>query len=291
MYPLRLHLYCFFPRSIALRRQPGKASTVAAANELARRTLRRLGLQRIGTLQRDYGEDDFDWLAYPALYRGELNALEKTTTTRIEMGQVEFVDGELRLAAGVPPLHPNHRLLYETIGLLAPSSVLEAGCGGGDHLRNLSVLYPELELHGVDRASGQLALLKERNEDIAGRVLEVDLTLPVPGHLARVDVAFTQAVLMHIQTGNGHRVALANLFTIASAQVVLMENWLRHDFWSDVQKLHTSRVIGWPKIHAYIRRAPELHDQPHLLVLSSVPLDLEPLRDYETLVGPLRSRP
>ena len=92
--------------------------------------------------------DDFYWEDYNSLYRVEVRENERSYTGRIGRGEFEFVDGVLRASRDIRPLHPNHRLLYETILQLAPTSVLEVGCGGGDHLHNLHVLAPEVALQG-----------------------------------------------------------------------------------------------------------------------------------------------
>lgn len=245
------------------------------------------GLRR-PALPADFVADEFDWRTYSSTYRGELADLETTYTARLRTGDAALVDGCLQTVSGVPPLHPNHRLLYETIASLQPREILEAGCGGGDHLHNLSILLPNASVCGFDRASQQLDLLRERNPQLAAAVRTVDLTLPVPADVATVDLVFTQAVLMHIHTGNGHRVALANLFGLARNHVVLMENWLKHDFLADIEALHRAGVIGWREIHPYIRRAPELNDRPHLLVVSAHPVEgMERLQDYRLLTAAL----
>jgi SAM-dependent methyltransferase len=269
---------------LTVPRKAAVPSPARAAQAVARRLLPERKVAR----PVDQADDDFDWRTYSTAYRQELVDLDATLTTRLTPGDATLTAGHLALRPGLPPLHPNHRLLYETIGILSPASVLEAGCGGGDHLHNLSVLYPDVRLHGVDRASGQLDLLRERNPLVSSSVREMDLTLPAPADVPRVDLTFTQAVLMHIQTGNAHRVALSNLFSLARSQVVLMENWLRHEFLADVRSLHAAGVIGWPELHSYVRQAPELGDRPHLLVFSSQPLDLEPVLDDATVMDPLR---
>lgn len=226
--------------------------------------------------------DDFDWRAYSREYRGELESIERTHATRLQPGAYAFVGDVLSHLEGLP-LHPNHRLLYETLLLLRPESVFEVGCGGGDHLANLHLLEPSIDLHGGDRAEEQLALLRERAPDLPADIRVLDITLPHSNRLPTVDVAFTQAVLMHIQTGNGHLVGLANLFRLARRQVVLMENWTRHPFLADARRLHAEGMLPWPELHAYFRRSPELDGRPHLLVLSAAELELEPLGDEDLL--------
>jgi len=161
---------------------------------------------------------------------------------------------------------------------------MEVGCGGGDHLHNLGVLTTEIQLFGLDRSGAQLAYLRERHPRLAAEVQEFDITLPFSALLPPVDVAFTQAVIMHIQTGNGHLVALVNLFRMATRQVVLMENWSPHRFLDAIRSLHEKQMIPWADLHCYFRRAPEFGNSPHLMVLSSVPLGYEPLGDYAILL-------
>jgi hypothetical protein len=96
---------------------------------------------------------------------------------------------------------------------------------------------------------------------------------------------------MHIQRGNGHLVALANLFKIATRYVVLMENWSSHNFLGDIQELFKRKMIPWSDLHVYYRVSPELN-RPHLMVASALPVEYEPLTDYSTLLDalPVRER-
>ena len=219
----------------------------------------------------EYDGDDFDWSRYHLEYSQQLAELESVTTLRLESGQFEVRDGEIALLKG-NPLHDNHKVLYETILALGPSSVLEAGCGGGDHLHNLSLLMPEVAIRGIDRSDGQLGVLRRRNPEFAGRTCVVDLTLPHPIDIARADVVYAQAVLMHIQTGNGHRVALWNLFDLSMKQVVLMENLERHDLVRDISQLWSRNILPWESLHLY--RAPASQGPP-VIVASQAPVDLQ----------------
>lgn len=231
----------------------------------------------------EYAGDDFDWRAYTSHYADELTEVERDHTTRLSPGGYVFEDGHLTRKSSVKPLHPNHRLLYETLLQLHPARVLEMGCGAGDHLYNLGILAPEIHAAGVDRSAGQIALLKRRSPGLKAAVSAVDITRPLPASLARADVAYTQAVLMHIQTGESHLEALANMFQAATRQVVLMENWTRHPFLGDIRRLHARGRIPWETLHSYFRRAPEMGDKPHLMVVSAVPLGYEALEDDDTL--------
>jgi SAM-dependent methyltransferase len=236
-------------------------------------------------------DDDFDWRTYHDHYQGELASIQETHTLQLtEGGDYTFDGGGLTRRTSIAPLHPNHRLLYETILQLAPTSVLEVGCGGGDHLRNFQLLSPRITYHGVDRSEEQLNLLKKRNPGLRAEIGQRDITLPFSELWSRVDTCYTQAVIMHIKTGNGHLVALANLFKLATKHVVLMENWRHHEFLDDVRFLHRNRMIPWEHLYSYVRRSPELDNRPHLLVFSSSPLDYEPLHDYEALLSGVETR-
>jgi hypothetical protein len=199
--------------------------------------------------------DDYDWETYTAGYRSELKAMEGIHTLVLAGGDYVYTEGRLKRGYSRLPLHPNHALLYETILQLAPHSVIEFGCGGGDHLHNLNVLQPDLRLHGVDRSAGQIGFLKERHPGMNARVREIDITLPFPDGVEKMDLAYTQAVIMHIHAGNGRLAALSNLFRVARRQVVLMENWRSHDFLADIRRLHVQGMIRWPRVLLYFREA------------------------------------
>jgi SAM-dependent methyltransferase len=233
----------------------------------------------------EFAGDDFDWRAYSAHYAEELTEVEQDHTTRLSPQDYMFAEGRLTQQSSALPLHPNHRLLYETLLQLRPASVLEMGCGGGDHLYNLGVLAPPIRAAGVDRSPEQLALLKRRSPNLSAAVSVADIMRPLPDALPPVDIAYTQAVIMHIQTGDLHLTALANAFQAATKQVVLMENWQRHPFLSDIRGLHAQGRIPWETPHFYFRRAPEMGGKPHLMVVSATPLDYEPLADYDALLS------
>ena len=227
--------------------------------------------------------DDFNWDEYTDYYKNELIQGQQDHSLRLSASDYVFDKFQLVKHTSRAPLHPNHRLLYETVLVLDPRSVLEVGCGGGDHLFNLSSLKPTMSIFGVDRSTSQLEFAANRWPPIKDRTMKCDITLPYTTCLPSVDLVYTQAVIMHIKTGNGHLVALSNLFRIAEKQVVLMENWSHHQFLSDIQFLHRERMIPWEDVFFYFRRSPEYGDKPHVMIISSIPLDLEPLVDYSVL--------
>jgi len=228
--------------------------------------------------------DDFDWTTYNEHYRGELSSIAETNLQTIANGDYDFRDGRLvKVRDDIKPLHPNWRIVYETILQLDVGSLCEFGCGGGDHLANLKLLRPDLACTGLDLSEEQLDLARKRHPGLDATLLAHDITEPLPAGLPRFDLAYTQAVLMHMNTGNNHRRALASMFGAAERYVVLMENWLRHDFVDDVRKLHADGKIPWDAVHFHYRECEEFR-RPHLMVIASEPLSQYPeLTDFGIL--------
>lgn len=212
-------------------------------------------LRKIKDKKPEKYKDDFDWDTYNLHYRGELIDLSKIYTLALKKDDYIFKNGGLvKRNNNILPLNPYHVLLYETILRLSPNSVMELGCGGGDHLKNISIISPEINLFGVDLLSSQLRFLINRHPELKSKVKQLDITLPFPYEMPKVDLAFTQSVLMHIYSGNGYLVALSNLFRISSKYVVLMENFNRHRFIEDVIKLFELKIIPWDSLFVYYRK-------------------------------------
>lgn len=226
--------------------------------------------------------DDFDWRWYHHHYQAELSEIKKVHTQVLSPGDYTFSNGMLTHQSSALPLHPNHRLLYETILQLGPSSILEVGCGG-DHLYNLSVLAPNIDLYGRDLSNEQLSFLWRRHPELKADVGQIDITLPFSPLYPCVELCFTQAVIMHIHTGNGHLVGLSNLFKISNT-VVLIENWRSHNFMDTIQQLFEKKMIPWDNLFFYYRISPELN-KPHIMIVSAEQLPYEPLTKYDILLG------
>ena len=229
--------------------------------------------------------DDFDWGLYSEHYRGELTEISKIHTLILKPNDYVVVDGRLKLnSEKVLPLHPNHRLLYETILELAPTSLIEIGCGGGDHLFNLSILGPNISLYGVELSQEQLEFLFIRHPGINANLRRLDVTLPHPLNSPQVDLAYTQAVIMHLQTGNNYLVALANLFKYAKKQVILVENWKKHNFMESIKYLYKNNMLPWESIFFYYRESEESHTT-RIMIISAERLHYQELTNYAQLGG------
>jgi trans-aconitate methyltransferase len=146
-------------------------------------------------------------------------------------------------------LHTNHHVLYETILKLNPKNVIEFGCGGGDHLKNINTLDKNIELNAFDRSTNQLDLLNERHPGLKANIKIQNITEKFQQY-EKYDISYSQAVIMHIK--EGHLQALENMFNTADKQVILMENWLEHDFYDDIQLLFNEKRLNWDTLYLYI---------------------------------------
>src|SRR5581483_1369861 len=110
---------------------------------------------------------DFNWKIYSQHYKGELATAEKKHSLILKEGDYEFKHHKLLKISDRPSLHPNHKLIYETILDLNPSSIIEIGCGGSDHLHNLKILEKKnTRIEGIDISKAQLSFLRQRHPDL-----------------------------------------------------------------------------------------------------------------------------
>ncbi len=230
-------------------------------------------------------KDMFNWTLYNLHYKGELMEGRKLYTLSLKSRDYQFHNLQLiKNNEKIKPLHPSHRLLYETILQLNPQSVFEMGCGTGMHLHNLQALLPQARIYGVDLSSQQIKGLKKIYPQIADKAKQADATASwtkLPFEIC--DVAFTQAVIMHIHTGDAHLVALENLFKMAKKYVILYESMKNHPFLDDIKKLHSEKKIAWDNIFFYYRINEE-NGLPTSMICSNIKLPYPELTDYNILL-------
>jgi len=202
---------------------------------------------------RFYKVDDFNWRKYHTAYKRQQMDITNEFTLVLSKDEYQIIEGKILLNPKLLPLNPNSKLLYETIYHLNPKSILEVGAGGGDHIHNLHLLLPEARFYGVDISQQQIDFLLCRHPDLKDfcRLAVADATRKdILNNLGKVDLVYTQAVLMHIRRGNRHIRALKNMFNI-SDYVVLMENWTTHNFFDDIARMSQERDFPWPELNIY----------------------------------------
>lgn len=241
-----------------------------------RKKIRGIG-RRIGFM------DDFNWSKYyNEEYSKQISELEKEYTFILPDGKYSIKDGKITLDSSLLPLHENHKALYETIYALKPDSILEVGCGCGDHLANIKKLLPETELYGSDLLQEQLEFLFQRHPGLKSQahLCIKDITSPSLER-TKVDLVFTQAVLMHIQRYKHYLSGLKNIFNSSKRFVVLMESWARHNFVEDIKKVSKMPDFAWENVYFYTNNT----GQQKALILSLTPLtEFDELKDDKGLL-------
>ena len=225
--------------------------------------------------------DGVNWKIYNKHYSEELKIIERSHTTILEARNLLLDQGKINIVdQSKLPLHPNAQLLYETIIQLNPGSILEVGCGGGDHLANLNTLNPKFNLYGADLSGAQLEFVKKRhpNKDFSLSVVDISkkgITLP------KVDLIFTQAVLMHITEKNSRfNNAIENLLNSTATNLIVMENWTQHNFFQSVVNI-TQNNKSWSMYYNCL----DNNALTRILIISrQVQPKFKPLVDYSQLL-------
>ena len=211
-------------------------------------------LKRLFYKKRRFYDDDFDWDNYTSdSYARRLKGdIESKYDTKVDLSQAEidYTAGVVRLKGA--NMHPNHKLLFDAAAYLQPTSVHEVGCGGGDHVANISRLFPEYAVSGGDRGLTQLQLAAVRHPELKGKLGLQDITMPYSSHWPKVDLVYSQAVIMHIHTAASHLVALSNMFRCSKKHVLLVENTQCHNFVEDIMALHSGGHLPWQNMQLHI---------------------------------------
>jgi hypothetical protein len=210
-------------------------------------------LKRLSYKSRKHYDDDFDWDNYTddSYHRRIKNDIESEFLAIAEPGDLTFDSKTGTLTRKGLGLHPNHSAILEAIGQLQPETVHEIGCGGGDHVANAQIVFPEIQTSGSDRGISQIELARQRHPSISARYDVLDATMPFSKYWPNADFVYSQAVIMHIHTAVSHFVALSNMFSMANKYVFLMENLQCHNFISEIQSLHDGGHIAWDELYIH----------------------------------------
>lgn len=227
-------------------------------------------------------DDGVNWYSYTKHYSEELKMMENKFTTLLAKDIISFENNRIVYSnKGQIPLHPNHELLYETIMKISPTTVLEIGCGGGDHLANLHFLNPKLKIYGVDLLDSQLELLNSRHKLHNFKLSLCDITIRNT-ILPKSDLIFTQAVLMHISEKTERFLqAIDNILKSSAQFIVLMENWTQHDFLSSI-KSSRHYESSW---RIYFVSSKSQANTKIMVVSKNTEFEFQPLVSYKDLLN------
>jgi trans-aconitate methyltransferase len=230
--------------------------------------------------------DGVNWDKYHKHYLEELKMTSKLNTLVLSNNEVDYFQNKIRYKnPKIKPLIPSHELLYQKILEINPRSVLEAGCGGGDHLHNIHELNPEIEISGFDYSYGQLSTLAKRHP-LTGKQFNlqiIDLTQPNID-LPEAALIFTHAVLMHIsEKENRFQNAFRNLFQTNCEHIVLIENWTQHDFLK-FSKDYIREFPSWNGATIYYQES-DKDVEIKCMVISKKPMKMKILKDYDVMLN------
>jgi SAM-dependent methyltransferase len=230
--------------------------------------------------------DGVNWDTYHKHYLEELKITGKHNTLILQIGDIDFFQNKIRYKnTTIKPLIASHELLYEKILQINPRSAAEAGCGGGDHLHNLYMLNPKIELSGFDSSSGQLTTLANRHP-FTGKNFNLqiaDLTQPNI-KLPDVSLIFTHAVLMHIsEQENRFQNAFRNLFRTNCDYILLIENWTQHNFLKFANQ-YINEFTSWNGAKIYYDQS-KVNNEIKCMVVSKKIMKMKILDDYEEMLN------
>jgi SAM-dependent methyltransferase len=157
-------------------------------------------------------KDDNDWTTYTEEYMKDII--------------LTYRDGNNSFFArdGWDKLHPNFKAIYSTVLLFQPKTILECGCGGAYHLKNIAEMLPNSEIYGFDVTEKQVDFgrwFSQLPERVERNLFVMDLTGTVIDK--QFEFVFTQAVIMHMSTDNAIK-ALRNMKKLSSKYIFMVEN-------------------------------------------------------------------
>jgi len=176
-------------------------------------------------------EDEYVWANYHPEYAAQLQEIKRDDNNDF------FITNYVTDENGVTfegNLHNNWKELYETAFKLDPKTVLETGCGGGYHLKNMRAMLPSATISGCDLLRTQLDFGREFSnlpDDI--KTWQHDMTSGPPE--GQYEFVFSQAVVMHLSTENAVKM-LRNMKAASTKYVMMVEGVRNHENWYDMVK-------------------------------------------------------
>jgi trans-aconitate methyltransferase len=189
-------------------------------------------------------KDDNNWQEYTIEYLYQIieTYRDKNNDFFITKFEDQYDEGGLEWIEFADKLHPNFMELYETAFFRKPKSILEIGCGGCYHLKNLKYILPDAEIHGCDVSPSQISFGKwfsKLPKEIEDNLFIMDFTKDKPER--QYEFVFTQAVVMH-QGYENAMAMMSNMRDTSSKYVMMIENPSHHEDWD---KMLSEVFEGW----------------------------------------------
>lgn len=197
-------------------------------------------------------KDEYIWSDYTPEYISQLQEIKANDKQEFLLSE-KALTGDGEVLSLHQNLHDNWKELYATAFYEQPVSVLECGCGGCYHLKNLRIVLPKAEIHGIDLLQSQIDFGKTFSNlpvDIAENVMVMDMTKERPKR--QYEFVFSMAVVMHLSTENAIAF-LKNMRDTSSKYVFMVEGIKNHKNWFDlVQSVFNEDEWKFSLIEQYI---------------------------------------
>jgi 2-polyprenyl-3-methyl-5-hydroxy-6-metoxy-1,4-benzoquinol methylase len=171
-------------------------------------------------------DDEYVWENYTNEYSNQIKEMAETHDLLINKSKI--VNG---LVVFADQLHANWKELYHQVIDTQSKSVLECGCGSGQHLFNLYLLNSGLDINGVDLLKTQMEwgfnyykLPQTLYERMSQCDMSLDVSIP-----RKFDFVYTQAVLMHVNTEKATKI-IENMVNLSNKYVFMIERQTDHNY-------------------------------------------------------------
>jgi len=174
--------------------------------------------------------DDYKWEEYTNQYSKQI--LEEIKPVReLLLKDFSVADNDIKFYDN---LCANWKELYYQVVRTGVSSVLECGCGSGQHLQNLYTINNKLDLCGCELLQSQIDFGRTKlgiSESVLKNITVLDMSV-VGAHKhfkKKFDFVYTQAVLMHLSTKKVVTF-VENMVQLSNRYILVLENPRDHEY-------------------------------------------------------------
>ena len=204
-------------------------------------------------------KDEYDWPVYTQEYSEQVDEMEKTAGPNGSDFIVNdwHIDVEKNTIDFKNNLHGNWKQLYTSVFECKPSSVFECGCGGMYHLKNIGILFPNTEIHGVDLLQTQIDFGKKKfniPQSIMKNIRVRNFATPdATKDLDQYDFVYSHAVMLHLSHVNAIQF-LKNMTKIAKKHVFFIEG-PQHNYFQLLDEIGETNNFNIEQLVKYNKNA------------------------------------